>query len=291
MQDQAQPIEIRYLSLNLTPEVGANDILLNVRIVPDGRDGKIVYARTLRRNEEDDGSPVFVNAADGERLEFRQNSIEISIEHIDSCSKPGSDGYAPITNTIWTWMYVSGTANPDQFRFLLAAARRLDASHLVFCNLQERLSQLSTKGLGLIGQRELVYSIVGMVEILIISLNRSLQMLSQLQSRFGMSTPIPKSIDDKLKDVKSIRDAYEHIEDRALGKVHGNPHPDALSVFDNRDFFSNGKVTYSSHSIDIRQELPQLFLEARSYIYNVAVEICGPAMVHRQSISFFEQVT
>lgn len=66
--DQGQePIEIRALSLNLTPEVGADDVLVAVRIVPDGREGKVVFARTLRPEEDDDGTPVVVNPALGER--------------------------------------------------------------------------------------------------------------------------------------------------------------------------------------------------------------------------------
>ena len=37
--------DIAYISLNLGPDVGANDTIVGVRIVPTGREGNVVYAR------------------------------------------------------------------------------------------------------------------------------------------------------------------------------------------------------------------------------------------------------
>ena len=39
------PVEVRFLSLNVSLEVGANDGLVAVRVVPAGRDGTKVYGR------------------------------------------------------------------------------------------------------------------------------------------------------------------------------------------------------------------------------------------------------
>ena len=39
---------ITHLSLNLAPDDRVNSMLLSLRVVPDGRDGNVVYGRTLR---------------------------------------------------------------------------------------------------------------------------------------------------------------------------------------------------------------------------------------------------
>ena len=56
-----KPIEIRYLSVNLTPQVLANDSLIGVRVGPAGRNGNKVYGRTLGRDEPDSNQPVVFN--------------------------------------------------------------------------------------------------------------------------------------------------------------------------------------------------------------------------------------
>ncbi len=49
---------IRYLSLNLAPDVRVNSMLLCVRVMPDDRDGNVVYGRTQGWLEVVDGSGV-----------------------------------------------------------------------------------------------------------------------------------------------------------------------------------------------------------------------------------------
>ena len=91
---------IRFIGLNLTPEVGADDTLVGVRVVPAGRDGNVVLGRTLGWDETDAGEAITVRP--GETLRFPPGSIRVSLRDVDKESKPGSDGYAAIANTIWT---------------------------------------------------------------------------------------------------------------------------------------------------------------------------------------------
>ena len=76
-------MEIRALSINVSEQVGADDILLLVPIVPDGHEGNVVFARTLRFGELNPDIPVVVSPEIGEKLQFRSGSIEISIHDID----------------------------------------------------------------------------------------------------------------------------------------------------------------------------------------------------------------
>ena len=103
-KEQERTLRITYVTLNLTPTVGEDDCLLYTRIVPDGRDGAVVYARSLLPGEQDDGQPVLLKPESGERLTFRQGAIRLSIEDADRLVKSEPDGYKPITNTVWTWL-------------------------------------------------------------------------------------------------------------------------------------------------------------------------------------------
>jgi hypothetical protein len=70
--------------IGLTAEVGANDGLVAVRVVPDGRDGENVHGRDLKAGEPDQNVPIAVAIAGGLRIAstasfvfpFRQPSEE-----------------------------------------------------------------------------------------------------------------------------------------------------------------------------------------------------------------------
>lgn len=109
------PVEIRFLSVNVTPDVGANDSLVAVRVVPAGRDGTKVYGRTLKPGEVDLGTPVTYDPYAGEKLHFGPGSVQITIQDVDRMAKPGPDGYATISNTVWTWFKCRGTDRPRTF--------------------------------------------------------------------------------------------------------------------------------------------------------------------------------
>lgn len=279
-----EPKRITHLSLNLTPEVGANDALLGIRIVPDGRDGNTVFARTLRPGEADDGTPVVLDSSAGERFRFRQGFIVVSIEQIDRQSRTGPDGYSPITNTIWTWLHIASGAQPDEYRYLLAASRRLDGSHAILTLVKSTLNEISG---GFIRQRERIYLAYSLAELLIVALGRAVDMVLGLRDNFTVQSTVPVDLVRKQASIRAMRNAFEHIEDRALGRVHGKPHSDALSVFDQRRFLSDGVLRYGDYSLSVETDVPQILLSARQHIYDVAVEICGATRVSTESIVFF----
>jgi|SRR5215204_667648 len=199
------PIEIRAISLNLTPEVGADDALVAVRLIPDGRDGNVVFARSLRPDEKDDDTPVVVDPALGERLRIPPRSIQISIRDVDKSAKAEPDGYAPITNTIWTWLSIGDPVAQELFLYLLAAARRLDGTHALLVQVADILDNLSG---GFIGRREQAFRAISIAEILTVALGRSVDLLDGLQQRFSVSPSLPTTINSK-KD--SIRKFGTHL--------------------------------------------------------------------------------
>ena len=121
----SEPIEMKAISLNLTPDVGADDGLISVRIVPDGRDGNVVFARSLRLGEADNGRGVAVAPERGERLAFKPGATHFVVSDIDACAFRGQDGYARITNTIWTWLILGGRRSAQAPRLDDEAPRRV----------------------------------------------------------------------------------------------------------------------------------------------------------------------
>lgn len=273
-EDTLVPVQrITHVSMHLTPEVGRTDDLLTaMRLVPDGREGSQVYGRTLRWDEEDAGEAVILRPED--RFTLRAGALSISVEGIDVYgASPREDGYAPITNTLWTWLSIGGHEPQEAIRFILAAARRLDASHRTLETVRDGLRQLDEEGLSGIRRRDLIYEIVGAVELTVVSMYRAILMASLLERHFAIATPFPTSVAEKLPKLKDLRDAYEHIEERALGLVRGKPHPDALSIFEFERLFRTGVVAYAGHTLDLDGEATEIFVAVREYLKATASDL------------------
>ena len=268
-------------TLHTTGEVGCKeDILTWVRVVPDGRNGSTVYGRTLRSDEPDTG--LAPQLRPGDNFAFRAGSLVLSVDNVDiSAATKFEDGYSSITNTVYTWLSLYPTLNskiiPKEVSYLLlSVARRLDASHEGFSLLHSKLKELETVEDG-IRQRNLIFEIVGLVEIAIVAMNRAFQMADQLGNHFSLSTPFPTSVKHKLVAIKNMRDAYEHIDNRAFGLAgqKSKPHPDALSVFNFERLFQEGIATYGSYELDIYNEAIQLLIDTRQYLKDATSELAS----------------
>ena len=64
-----------------------DELLFYGRLVPDGREGNKVYARSLRPGEEDTGEGVNLNA--GDELVIRPGGLVINSDEIDALSPKG----------------------------------------------------------------------------------------------------------------------------------------------------------------------------------------------------------
>lgn len=68
----------------------------------------------------------------------------------------------------------------------------------------------------------------------------------------------------------AIRNAYEHIADRALGQVNRKPHPDALTIVDQSELLSHDRIKYGGPSLDLVHEDPGLLADAREFLKEAA---------------------
>ena len=103
--------ELKIISIHLGPEVNASNCLARIRVVPDRRVGNLVYGRSIRPNEPDNGQgiPIF----DEMSLSYPVGSIRFTIADVECHSELEAGGYAPAANFVWTWLALPPWAHRD----------------------------------------------------------------------------------------------------------------------------------------------------------------------------------
>ncbi|WP_345384856.1 hypothetical protein [Pseudonocardia yuanmonensis] len=264
---------IAAVSVNQTEEVGrVDDLLTWARAVPVRREGNTVFARTLTHGEPDEGHRVHVRP--GDQLSFEQGTIVIELDAIDEKEAAGvAEGeYVPITPVLWTWMSVGGGHDQGKVRYLLAAARRLDAANVLLADVEKRRQELAREDLTGPVIRRGLFGLIAAVELAVVAVGRVCDMIDKAGSLLGSMVPVPQTVAAKRAAVNDIRNAYEHIEDRALGTVFGRPHPDALTIFNHVDLLERDRISYGASSLDLKAEMPNLISEARQFLKDVAAD-------------------
>lgn len=208
----------------------------------------------------------------GDQLTFEQGAVVIELDAIDDKEAAGTaeDEYVPLTPVLWTWMSVGGGHDQGKVRYLLAAARRLDAANVLLADVEQRRRDLNQEDLtGPIIRRRL-FGLIAAVELAVVAVGRVCDMIDKAGTLIGSTVPVPATVVAKRAAMNEIRNAYEHIEDRALGTVFGKPHSDALTIFNHSDLFEHDRISYGSSSLDLKIEMPTLISEARQFLKDVA---------------------
>jgi hypothetical protein len=264
-------VSVRSVSVNRTSQAGAADHFVSVRVVPDGRDGTTVFARTLHPGEVDLDEPVVFSPALGERLVFRKE-CRIRIRDVDRLVKPDETGYASVTKTMWTWLHLSGKATPQQVRFALATARRLDGTHLSLATLISALRELNGSEAK---QRTHGFRAIATAEVLVVCLNRAIDMTLRCPGQLRVRVSVPPIVKQKQAAVAALRNGFEHIEERASGRKKGKADPDAASIFDQRRLLVDGTLVIGAHTLSVPIEVPKLLVSMREYLVEAIGALCG----------------
>ncbi len=244
----------------------SDELLFYGRLVPDGREGNKVYARSLRPGEEDTGEGVNLNA--GDELVIRPGGLVINSDEIDALSPKGFGGYAPVANTIWTWYSIMGE-QVGFFVYLFALARRLDAAHAAWeLAMQERDKAGNEQG---IGRRIGFFRALSEAEVAIIALHRGMNMLARSNSVFSLGLEVPDSLKMLEPVVKEMRDAFEHIDERAQGKINqrGQMDAEALTIFNQPDFIESSVLRYRGRFLHFEDDVLAALLGCRELILKV----------------------
>lgn len=281
----AHPRIVRSIGLNLTPEVGADDALVQVPVVPAGRDGNVIFGRTLGAGEADSGQGIRFDPTAGEELHFRPGSVCVTLRDVDQTATNDPDGYALITNTMWTWFTIASPTDAALFRYLLAAARRLDTSHSLYANFQKLREEVAGAGAAP-RQREIAFRALGLIEIFCIVLDRALRMLCRADREFGIKMPLKQSIAENAGALREFRNAFEHIDERALSQKLGKEDSIALTIFDQGGLFSDGCLKYGHFILSLENEILPMIRDARATILEMAVQVSGPAWSLPHPIKF-----
>ncbi len=235
------------------------------RLVPAGCDENAVYARSLRFGEDDSGEVVHVPA--GKRLVIRAGDLSIDSDELDAKSAKGRGGYAPVADTIWTWYRIAGAGDSTLLMLLLAAARRLDATHVFWSGTMDALEEACTLADNL--RRPTLFRALAMAEVTLISLSRGMEMIYRLEKEFSLGLQISEKFDTNAKSLRRMRNALEHIDDRALGQAKDGTADSAMSIFFQPYFVDHGVLTYAGDALSFAEGIPRVLGECRELIKSV----------------------
>ena len=241
------------------------------------REGKNVYLRSLRPGEQDSGEGVRIEA--GESVLFDAGDLSFNSRQVDAfLSSPGPDGYAPVANTVWTWYHIV-PRHVGFFLFFFSLARRADAAHALWTAAIEARDE-ARKESGT-SRRHAAFKALATTEMTVIALHRCFEMMYGLVDKFCPGLPIPASVNTIRPAIKEMRDAFEHIDDRAQSRINqrGTVHPDALTIFNQPGFVHSSVLRYKAHALNLETEVIAALLDAREFIMK-AIEDIVPPNIH-----------
>ena len=257
---------LTWVSINLGPQVGGNDAVVGVRVVQDRVDCNVVYGRTLEIGEQDVGQGITVNV--GQRLVIE--SVKVTLNDVERYAQAHPDGYTLIANTVWAWVHIPPSQGDAFFNYMFAAARRLDQAHALWIHALNGLSVSPDEPF--IHARARIFEALGRTESMCNALSRAIAMVNDAPSKLGVGTPVPDGLTNIQGALTAIRDAFEHINERAMGKARSESQAEALSIFDQRDLATKGVVTYAGYTLNLQTEILPTLLTARKFICDAITE-------------------
>lgn len=258
---------ISHIGFNTVQEGGPETFMHGVRVVQVRREPGVVYARTLRKGEPDLGSRI--HAYPGEQIKFEEGAIVAELDHIDELTEPTDSGYVPLTPALSIWFSI-GIHDDNRVRYCMAAARALDSVNYRLIDVEAGEQRLSEEGLGGRIIRAHIVRLIADVESALISLGRAVRMVHKAASLIGTTTPVPPLVTKLGPAINEIRHAYEHVEERSVGKVHQKVDPNALMIFDHARLLTQDEIAYGGHVLNIKTDVPAVTTEARQFIKIVA---------------------
>jgi hypothetical protein len=261
------------MSINTTDQVGTLwDLLVALPVEEVRREPGLVYVRTTERRGAEEPPAVVVHP--GESVVFEVGSLKLALDEIDRYynEKNNDASLAPVLEV---WLRVGSPPPTRAFFFILAAARRLDAALRLLTGVTSSVDQfwsvIEENRLGAELQMAKTAA-VGDLEVCVVALGRAADMADKVGEQFGVSAAFDEQSRSTLIALKEIRNAYEHVEDRALGQVRGTPDPDAHSMFDHRPLFGDRRIQYGGHSVTL-DDLQKLVTDVRRVLKAAAADI------------------
>jgi len=265
---------VSHAGINTTATVGdTSGFVVGVLVVPTARHGDTVTARVLGPDEVDDGRRVHVPPNGNLMLE----SIDIHIEHLDRPDGGGGPA-TPLAPILWRWFQLSDTPvqSTSKSRYLIAAARRLDLALGLFSDVDLLVAGMASWDAAAVAGPERtrqVLELAGKVELASVALSRAVEMAASCPTTLAGSPAVPSRLEEVRPGLTAIRNAYEHIEDRAFnlkGQRQKVVDTDALALFDFPALIADRRISYGEHKLGLSEQVPALLSITREYLKRVA---------------------
>ena len=96
-------------------------------------------------------------------------------------------------------------------------------------------------------------------------------MLLHMDKVFPLGLEIPSGLQKLEVVVRNMRNAFEHIDERAQGKINQSGKMDAaaLTVFDQPDFIDSSVLHYMGYDIDFYEDVLSALLSCRELVMKV----------------------
>ncbi len=245
---------LSHISLNASGEVGANDAIFWVRIVPDGRDGNVVRGRTLRRDETDDGRRVPLRP--GDTFEVPQGSVVVELGAIDDLYRTidpeRPEGSLATALRVWFGISTGGTVSVP--RIVVAAAHRHDAAgHLL--GAAARLRRTLAADAGVLGRAQLLVKIDELIHLTqegLVALGRCVALITRARKLASFPLDVHPVLAEHQQAIMAIRHSLEHIDERAQGNIRqGVADARAFMIFDHEPLVRDNTILYLEHVLDL----------------------------------------
>lgn len=249
-----------------------------LRLVPDDYppEGDVIFARSLRPGESDDGQGVTLAA--GQRLGFKPGALVVYLDALDDQFVRESTDYAPLSHTVWSWLWFGAKDREGQSEvlYVMAAARRLDAATAAWARVVGELGAIRALEVEQIDPslRARLFAVGADMELAIIALRRVVAMVESATTAIGSRLSTPPVIASNSAHIKAIRDAFEHIDERALGRAGRATPPEATSIFRQGRLISDDVISYGAHEISVTT-VTELLAACRQFLKDALAEVVG----------------
>ena len=124
---------------------------------------------------------------------------------------------------------------------------------------------------GAIPRRTGFLNALATAEVTIVTLHRAMTMVYSLRDKFCPDLEVPNNVQRIRDAVREMRNAFEHIDERAEGRVGKSKemHSDALTIFDQPDFVESSVLSYKTYSLNFQDDVLSALLDCREFIMEV----------------------
>jgi hypothetical protein len=186
-----------------------------------------------------------------------------------------SDGYRPICDPLWVWARLLGFPGAEEYRLVLAAARRLDTGHQQIQRVRDAIASMPP--LESPAGRQRAHEVIGDAEMGVWAIDKAIEIALSLSGRYCVRAPMPEVMRAKQPLLTRLRDHYSHIDERALGRVKGEQDPTAVEAFQFPALLTDRILTDGRQSLDIDDETTTLCVAIRDYLVAVWTELVDRA--------------